>query len=141
MQNTGGGDVFTGQLKTFHSMFLSSRCRMKACSIPFQRKSYIAGQAVFLRKRGKKCGGEVVERLKNVIVFICGLCVGCRKPRGPGLSLFVIEEETVGGLCPLKPGCSRCGAVLWHVGRCCFVFFQGKILAVTTCHVQLEVQR
>lgn len=83
--------VFTGQLKMFHSMFLSSRCRMKACSIPFRRKRYVVGRAVFLRKRGKKCGGEVVERLKNVIVFICGLCVGCRKPRGPGLSLFVIE--------------------------------------------------
>jgi len=75
----------------FHSVFLSSRCRMKACSLPIRRNRYVAGRTVFLRKRGKKCGGEVVEGLKNVIVFICGLCVGCRKPRGPGLSLFVIE--------------------------------------------------
>lgn len=64
---------------------------MKECRTPFRRKTLRSQRAVFLRNRGKKCGGEVVEGLKNVIVFICGLCVGRRKPRGPGPSLFVIE--------------------------------------------------
>ncbi len=53
-----GEEMYLQQLKTFHSMFLSSRCRMKACSIPFQRKSYIAGQAVFLRQRGRNVEGK-----------------------------------------------------------------------------------